>query len=184
MSDSTRSQAGWTLSVTAIAFFMVNLDALVVITALPSIHRELGASLTTLEWAVNAFTLAYAAGIITAAAAGDRLGRRRVFAGGLSLFTLSSAACALAPSADWLIAARAAQGLGAAMVMPLSLTLLVAAFPPERRGTIVGIWGGLGGVAGAAGPPAGGAVTQGRGARPVFLVYPPAVAGAVALRSP
>ena len=181
MSDRTRPQPGWTLGVTAIAFFMVNLDALVVITALPSIRRELGVSLTTLEWAVNAFTLAYAAGIITAAAAGDRFGRRRIFAGGLALFTLASAACALAPSAGWLITARATQGLGAAMVMPLSLTLLVAAFPPERRGTIVGIWGGLGGLAVAAGPLIGGAITQGVDWHWIFWVNVPVGLVALAL---
>ena len=93
-SPSSRS---WAVALTSIAFFMVALDALVVITALPAIHRELGASLSTLEWTVNAYTLAYAAGIITAAAVGDRFGRRRIFCLGLALFSLASAACALAP---------------------------------------------------------------------------------------
>src|SRR2546425_7499686 len=116
-----RSSPGWTLALTSIAFVMVTLDALVVVTALPAIHRELGAALAQLEWTVNAFTLSFAAGIITAAALGDRFGRRRVFVIGLAVFTLASAACALAPSADALIAARAVQGLGAAAVMPLSL---------------------------------------------------------------
>src|SRR5438093_10322505 len=119
-----QSRPIWTLALTAIAFFMVALDALVVVTALPAIQRDLHASLSMLEWTVNAFTLAFAAGIITAAAIGDRVGRRRVFALGLGLFTIASAACAIAPTAGLLIAARAVQGLGAAMVMPLSLTLL------------------------------------------------------------
>ena len=156
-----RSGLIWTLALTSVAFFMVVLDALVVVTALPAIQRDLHASLSLLEWTMNAFTLAFAAGIITAAALGDRLGRRRIFTIGLGVFTLASAACALAPSASLLIAARAIQGLGASMVMPLSLTILASAFPPERRGAVVGIWGGLAGVAVASGPLVGGAVTQG-----------------------
>jgi EmrB/QacA subfamily drug resistance transporter len=114
-----------------------------------------------LEWTINAYGLAYAACIITAAALGDRLGRRRVFTWGLALFTASSAACALAPTAATLIFARAIQGIGAAVIMPLSLTLLTAAFPHARRGAIVGIWGGIGGLAVASGPLVGGAITQG-----------------------
>ena len=163
----------WTLMLTAVAFFMVVLDALVVVTALPAIQRDLGASMSMLEWTVNAFTLAFAAGIITAAALGDRVGRRRIFITGLGLFTLASAACALAPSAGLLIAARAAQGLGAAMVMPLSLTILVSAFPAERRGAIVGIWGGIAGLAVASGPLVGGAVTQGLDWHWIFWVNVP-----------
>jgi len=168
-----RSRPIWTLVLTSLAFFMVALDALVVVTALPAIQRELHASLSMLEWTVNAFTLAFAAGIITAAAFGDRLGRRRVFVSGLILFTAASAACALAPTATLLIAARAIQGVGAAMVMPLSLTILVSAFPPERRGAVVGIWGGLGGLAIASGPLVGGAVTQGLDWHWIFWVNVP-----------
>src|SRR5215471_11578935 len=149
------------LALTSISFFMVSLDALVVVTALPAIHRSVGGSIATLEWAVNAYGLTFAAGIITAAALGDRLGRRRVYIAGLLLFTLASAACAVAPTAGLLVAARAIQGLGAATVMPLSLTILTAAFPAERRGAIVGIWGGIAGIAVASGPLIGGAVTQG-----------------------
>src|SRR6516164_2001457 len=103
----------WTLAVTSIAFFMVALDALVVITALPAIQRDLGSTITTLEWTINAYTLAFAAGIITAAALGDRLGRRRVFVGGVATFTIASAACAMAPTVELLILARVVQGLGA-----------------------------------------------------------------------
>jgi len=163
----------WTLALTAIAFFMVALDALVVVTALPAIQRDLHASLSTLEWTVNAFTLAFAAGIITAAALGDRLGRRRIFTIGLTLFTIASAACALAPTAGLLVAARAVQGLGAAMIMPLSLTILASAFPAERRGAIIGIWGGIGGLAVASGPLVGGAVTQGLDWHWIFWVNVP-----------
>src|ERR671936_51783 len=104
--NTSPRSAQWALAIAPIAFFMVVLDSLVVITALPSIHRDLGASLSTLEWTVNAYTLAYAAGIITAAALGDRYGRRRVFTAGLLLFTLASAACALVPTTELLIAAR------------------------------------------------------------------------------
>jgi EmrB/QacA subfamily drug resistance transporter len=163
----------WAVALTSIAFFMVALDALVVITALPAIHRDLGASLSTLEWTVNAYTLAYAAGIITAAALGDRFGRRRVFAAGLALFSTASAACALAPSAEMLIAFRVIQGIGAAIVMPLSLTILTAAFPPERRGAIIGLWGGIGGLAVAGGPLVGGAITQGFDWHWIFWVNVP-----------
>lgn len=149
------------LALTSVAFFMVALDALVVVTALPAIHAQLGGSMATLEWAVNSYSLTFAAGIITAAALGDRLGRRRVYVTGLVLFTVSSAACALAPGTGALIAARAVQGLGSAAVTPLSLTILTSAFPPARRGAVVGIWGGIGGLAIAGGPLVGGAVVQG-----------------------
>jgi EmrB/QacA subfamily drug resistance transporter len=168
-----RSRPIWTLVLTAVAFFMVALDALVVVTALPAIQRDLHASLSTLEWTVNAFTLAFAAGIITAAALGDRLGRRRIFTIGLAIFSVASAACALAPSAELLIAARAVQGLSAAMIMPLSLTILASAFPPERRGAVVGIWGGIGGLAVASGPLVGGAITQGVDWHWIFWVNVP-----------
>ncbi len=168
-----RSRRGWALALTALAFFMVSLDLLVVITALPAIQRDLGTSLATLEWTVNAYSLASAAGIITAAALADRFGRRRLFTLGLALFTAASAACALAPTAGILVAARAVQGLGAAMVTPIALTILVSAFPPERRGAIVGVWGGLAGLAIAGGPLVGGAVTQGLDWHWIFWVNVP-----------
>jgi EmrB/QacA subfamily drug resistance transporter len=155
------AQRRWALALTSVAFFMTALDALVVATALPAIHASLGGNVSTLEWTVNAYTLPFAAGIITAAALGDRLGRRKMYVTGLLVFTLASAACALAPNAGTLIGARAIQGLGAALVTPLSLTILAAAFPPERRGAVVGILGGIGGLAIAGGPLVGGAVVQG-----------------------
>jgi EmrB/QacA subfamily drug resistance transporter len=173
MMTARRSSPPWTLALTSIAFFMVALDTLVVITALPAMQRELRVGLSTLEWTVNAYGLAFAAGIITAAALGDRFGRRRVFTLGLALFTAASAACALAPSAGALIAARAVQGVGASMVMPLSLTILTSAFPAARRGAIVGIWGGIAGLAVASGPLVGGAVTQGLDWHWVFWVNVP-----------
>lgn len=168
-----RSRPVWTLVLTSLAFFMVALDTLVVVTALPAIQRDLHANLSMLEWTINAFTLAFAAGIITAAALGDRLGRRRIFTVGLGLFTLASAACALAPTTGLLIAARGIQGLGAAMVMPVSLTILASAFPPQRRGTIVGIYGGIGGLAIASGPLVGGAITQGLDWHWIFWINVP-----------
>ena len=168
-----RPRPGWTLALTSAAFFMTALDVLVVVTALPAIDREIGGSLSTLEWVVNAYLLALAACIITAAALGDRLGRRRVYTAGLSLFTAGSAACALAPSAEILVAARTIQGIGAAIVTPLSLTILTAAFPAERRGAVIGIWGGIAGLAVAAGPVIGGAVTEGLSWHWIFWVNVP-----------
>ena len=149
-----------TLLLTSAASFMVILDALVVVTALPAIHHDLGGGISTLQWTVSAYTIAFGAGILTAAALGDRLGRRRVYVAGLALFTAASAACALASNSNTLITFRAFQGMGAAIIMPLGLTLLTSAFPPERRGAVVGIMGGVTGLAIACGPLVGGAVTQ------------------------
>jgi EmrB/QacA subfamily drug resistance transporter len=156
----TRAQ-GWVLALAAAASFMVVLDLLVVATALSTIQRDLGASIGQLEWTVNAYTLSFAVLLMTAAAVGDRFGRRRVFAAGLGVFAAASAACALAPGAGALIAARTVQGAGAAMIMPLALALLNAAFPPERRGWAMGIFGAVTGLAAVAGPVVGGAITQG-----------------------
>src|SRR4051794_30391217 len=136
---------------------MVTLDNLVVTTALPSIRRDLGASLEDLEWTVNGYTLAFAVFLLTGAALGDRFGRRRMFLAGIALFTGASAIAALAPSTDALIAARAIQGLGGAIVAPLTLTLLSEAFPAERRGVALGIWSGIGGAALPPGAPGCGA---------------------------
>jgi len=151
----------WALALASTASFMVVLDLLVVATALSTIRRDLGASIDQLEWTVNAYTLTFAVLLMTASALGDRFGRRRLFAAGLGLFALASAACALAPGVGWLIAARAVQGAGAALVMPLGLALLNAAFPPERRGWAMGIFGGATGLAPLVGPVVGGAITQG-----------------------
>ncbi|HZS94229.1 MAG TPA: MFS transporter, partial [Chloroflexota bacterium] len=161
LSSQARPSLRWTLALTSLASFMAALDTLVVVTALPAIQRSLGTSLSMLQWTINAYELAYAAGIITAVGLGDRFGRRRVFTCGLALFTLASAACALAPSVSILIAARIAEGAGASMVTPLSLTILSSAFPAERRGAAVGMLGGMAGLAIAAGPLVGGAVVQG-----------------------
>ena len=164
---------GLVLLLTSVAFFMVSLDSLVVVTALPAIHQSVGGAIGTLEWAVNAYGLTFAAGIITAAALGERLGRRRVYVAGLVLFTLASAACAVAPNAGLLIAARAVQGLGSAAVTPLALTILAEAFPAQRRGAVVGIFGGIAGLAIAGGPLVGGAVTQGLDWHWIFWINVP-----------
>jgi len=164
---------GWILGLTSTAYFMVVLDALVVATALPRMQHDLHVDIPTLQWTINAYGITVAAGIITAAALGDRLGRRRIFVCGVALFTLASAACALAPSASLLITARAIQGFGGAVVLPLSLTILTTTFPAERRGMIVGIYGGLAGLAVAAGPLVGGAVTQGLDWHWIFWINVP-----------
>jgi EmrB/QacA subfamily drug resistance transporter len=156
----TRAQR-WALALASVASFMVVLDLLVVATALSTIRRDLGASIGQLEWTVNAYTLAFAVLLMTAAAVGDRFGRRRVFAIGLGVFAAGSAACALAPGAGPLIAARTVQGVGAAMVMPLALALLNAAVPPQRRGWAMGIFGSVTALAVVVGPVLGGAITQG-----------------------
>jgi EmrB/QacA subfamily drug resistance transporter len=162
-----------TVLLTSVAYFMVALDTLVVVTALPSIHRDLGGNVGTLQWTVNAYVLAFGAGIITAAALGDLIGRRRMYVLGLALFTAASAACALAPDIAVLIACRAVEGAGAAIIMPLGLTLLTSAFPAERRGAVIGIWGGVAGLAVASGPLIGGAVTQGLDWHWIFWVNVP-----------
>lgn len=158
MSESSRRT--WTLLLVSVGLFMVVLDNLVVNVALPSIKNDFGASVQSLEWTVNAYVLAYGVFLLTGAALGDRLGRRRMFVAGISLFTFASAASALAPSADLLIAARALQGVGAAIVTPLTLTLLASAYPPQKRGLALGVWSGISGVAVALGPLVGGAVIE------------------------
>jgi EmrB/QacA subfamily drug resistance transporter len=164
---------GWTFAITSIALFMVTLDNLVVTTALPRIREELHASLSGLEWTVNAYTLTFAVLLLTGAALGDRFGRRRLFVGGIAVFTLASAAAALAPSIEWLIAARAVQGLGGAIVTPLTLTILSDAFPAEKRGLALGAWGGIGGLAVALGPVVGGAVVEGASWQWIFWLNVP-----------
>ena len=133
MSDSRKR--AWTLGIVSVGLFMVVLDNLVVNVALPSIHRDLGASIQALEWTVNAYVLSYAVLLLTGAALGDRFGRKRMFIAGIALFTVASAGSALAPTAGALIAARALQGVGAAIATPLTLTLLADASRPTTAGS-------------------------------------------------
>ena len=181
VTPKARSHPGWILGLTSTAYFMVILDSVVVITALPRMQRDLHVGLASLQWTLTAYNIAFAAGIITAAALGDRFGRRKVFNTGLVLFTVASAVCALSPNASALIAARTIQGLGGAIVLPLSLTILTTAFPAERRGMIVGIYGGLAGLAVAMGPIVGGAVTQGIDWHWIFWINVPIGAAALPL---
>ncbi|MDE3132486.1 MAG: MFS transporter [Acidobacteriota bacterium] len=178
------SRQALTVLLTCVANFMVTLDALVVVTALPSIHRSLGGGITTLQWTLTAYTMSFGAGIVTAAELGDRFGRRRVYLFGLTAFTVASAMCALAPNAGLLIGFRVLQGAGAACVMPLGMTLLTSAFPVERRGVVVGLWQGIAGLAVASGPLVGGALTQGASWHWIFWVnVPVGVVAAVGARA-
>ena len=173
MNRTQKATQGWVLALTSAAALMVALDQLVVATALSTIRRDLHASIETLEWTVNAFTLTFAVLLMTGAALGDRLGRRRMFVTGLTLFTAASAACALAPGIGWLIVARAVQGMGSALVMPLAMALLSAAFPPETRGRALGVFTGLTGVAVVGGPVVGGAITENLAWQWIFWVNIP-----------
>ncbi|HEY0753152.1 MAG TPA: MFS transporter [Ktedonobacteraceae bacterium] len=163
----------WILVLVPLAAFMVAIDATVVATALSTIRRDLGTSLDQLEWIVNAYNLSFAVLLITAAALGDRFGRKRMFVAGLALFIAASAACALSRDVTWLIVARAIQGCGAALVFPLALTQLSAAFPPERRGRALGIFSGVVGLAVIAGPILGGIIAGGLAWQWIFWINVP-----------
>ncbi|HKF72908.1 MAG TPA: MFS transporter [Stellaceae bacterium] len=168
-----RTTKTWVLLLTSAASFMAILDAMVVTTALGAIRQDLGASIELLEWTVNAYNLSFAVLLLTGAALGDRLGRRRIFIGGIALFTAASVWCALGPGAGWLIAGRALQGVGAALLMPLAMALLSAAFPPEERARALGIFGGINGIALIIGPIIGGAVAEGLAWRWIFWINLP-----------
>jgi EmrB/QacA subfamily drug resistance transporter len=175
------SSTRWVVVLTAIGSLMAALDTLVVSTALSTIRLDLGASVEQLEWVVNAYNLSFAVLLITAAALGDRYGRRRLYAVGLGLFAASSAAAALAPGAGALIAARAVQGAGAALIMPLGLALLSAAFPPAKRGAAIGIFSAITGLAVASGPFIGGAVVEGISWEWIFWINVPIGLAAIPL---
>jgi EmrB/QacA subfamily drug resistance transporter len=176
-----RREKNWTLGVTALASFMMALDALIVTTAFATIRLEFNATVETLQWAVNAYNLSFAVLLLMGAALGDRFGRRRLFAAGIALFTLASAACALSGSAGWLIAARFAQGAGAALVMPIAMAILSGAFPAEERARALGIFSGVTGFALIVGPAIGGFICQHLGWRWVFWINLPIGMVAIAL---
>src|SRR3954471_14179886 len=161
MTHKATTNVWWTFAITSLALFMVTLDNLVVTTALPVIRTDLHAGMEGLEWTCNAYTLTFAVLLLTGAALGDRFGRRRMFAIGLGIFTVASAAAALAPTAGALIAARAGPGAGGAVLTPLTLTILSAGVPAARRGAFIGAWSGIAGLAVAFGPLVGGAVVSG-----------------------
>lgn len=167
------SARSWVFAIVSIALFMVMLDNLVVLTALPAIRKALGAGVPDLEWTVNAYTLTFAVFVLTGAALGDRFGRKRTFLLGVAMFTVGSAVAALSQSAVELSLARAVQGLGAAFVMPLTLTILTQAFPKERRAAVIGLWSGISGLGLAIGPLVGGAIVSGMAWSAIFWINVP-----------
>ena len=173
MNQPTPATVRWIVALTGIGSLMAALDTLVVATALTTIRADLRASVEQLEWTVNAYNLSFAVLLIPAAGLGDRFGRRNGFATGLVVFALASAACALAPNVETLIAARAVQGAGSALLMPLGLALLSVAFPPERRGAAIGIFSAITGLAVASGPLVGGAVVNGLSWHWIFWINVP-----------
>jgi len=170
---STKSATKWVVALTGIGSLMAALDTLVVSTALSTIRTDLHATVEQLEWTVNAYNLSFAVLLITAAALGDRFGRRKLYATGLGLFAAASAASALAPDVGWLIASRAFQGAGSALIMPLGLALLSTAFPPEKRGAAIGMFSAVTGLAVASGPFVGGAIIDGLAWQWIFWINVP-----------
>jgi len=182
---SQPAHKAWTVALAGLGAFMAALDVVVVSTALPTLQHRLGASLADLEWTINAYSLVFGALLLTGAALGDRFGRRRMYVLGLLTFVAGSAFAATSSGAAMLIAARVVQGAGAAMLVPLTLTLISSAFPAEKRGAAIGIWGGITGLGVAAGPVAGGAIVQGLSWQWIFWLNVPvglAVAGLSRLR--
>jgi EmrB/QacA subfamily drug resistance transporter len=177
--DRTTPAQAWVLGIASLGSFMMALDSLVVTTALSTIRQDLAASVESLEWVVNSYNLTFAVLLLTGAALGDRFGRRRMFAVGLAVFTVASAACALSPGIGTLVVARAMQGVGAAMVLPLSLTLISAAFPPRQRGPAMGLYLGITGLATFSGPFIGGVVAEGLAWQWIFWLNLPV--GAIAI---
>ncbi|WP_159005816.1 DHA2 family efflux MFS transporter permease subunit [Bradyrhizobium sp. S69] len=176
-----RRAKNWTLGIVALASFMMALDALIVTTAFATIRQDFNVSVETLQWVVNAYNLSFAVLLLTGAALGDLFGRRRLFAAGIALFTLASVVCALSGSAAWLIAARLAQGAAAALVMPLGMAILSAAFAKEERARALGIFSGVTGFALIVGPAAGGLISENLGWRWVFWINLPIGMIAIAL---
>lgn len=178
---SAPSRTAWTLILASLGAFITSLDVVVVSTALPTLQEHLHAGLADLEWTINGYNLAFACLMLTGAALGDRFGRRNMYALGVAVFTLSSIACATAGSASALITARVVQGAGAAVVLPLTLTLISHAFPLEKRGAAIGIWGAITGLGVAAGPVLGGLIIQDISWEWIFWINVPVGVAVVAL---
>ena len=179
------SRSSWTVVLAGMGAFMAALDVVVVSTALPTLQHRLGASLADLEWTINAYSLVFGALMLTGAALGDRFGRRRMYVLGLMTFVAGSVVAATSPGAGMLIAGRVVQGAGAAVLVPLTLTLISGAFPADKRGAAIGIWGGITGLGVATGPVIGGVIVQGLSWQWIFWVNVPvglAVAGLSRLR--
>ena len=177
LSDSNRRW--WTLGAMCFALFMVMLDNTVTNVALPSIQRDFDASLSALEWTINAYTLTFAVLLVTGGRLGDIFGRRLVFLIGVVIFALASATIGFAPTEGWLVASRALQGIGAALMMPGTLSIISNAFPPEERGRAIGIWAGVSAIALAVGPLVGGWLTEEVSWRAIFFLNLPVAVGAV-----
>jgi len=173
MSEQTTARTGWTLALASLGTFLTTLDIVVVTTALPTLRSHFHASLATLEWTINAYNLVFAVCMLTGAALGDRFGRKRMYVAGVTVFTLSSAAAALSTTTGQLIAARIVQGAGAAMVLPLTMTLVADVFPPGKRAGAIGVLGGVTGLGVAAGPVVGGAVVEGISWQWIFWINVP-----------
>jgi EmrB/QacA subfamily drug resistance transporter len=178
---SEHNRRWWTLGAMCFALFMIMLDNTAVNVALPSIQEDFDASLSALEWTVNAYTLTFAVLLITGGRLGDIFGRRRMFLFGVVVFALSSATIGFAPSDGWLVASRAVQGIGAAFMMPATLSIISNAFPPEERGKAIGTWAGVSAIALAVGPLLGGWLTEDVSWRAIFFINLPVAVGAVAV---
>jgi len=176
---SEHNRRWWTLGAMSFALFMVMLDNTAVNVALPSIQKDFGASLSALEWTVNAYTLTFAVLLVTGGRLGDIFGRRRMFLAGVVVFSLASATIGFAPTEGWLVASRAVQGIGAAFMMPGTLSIISNAFPPEERGKAIGTWAGVSAIALAAGPLLGGWLTEEVSWRAIFFLNLPVAVGAV-----
>jgi EmrB/QacA subfamily drug resistance transporter len=179
LSESNRRW--WTLGAMCFALFMVMLDNTVTNVALPSIQRDFDASLSALEWTINAYTLTFAVLLVTGGRLGDIFGRRRVFVIGVALFAFASATIGFAPDDGWLVASRALQGVGAALMMPGTLSIISHAFPPQERGRAIGIWAGVSAIALAIGPLVGGWLTEDVSWRAIFFLNIPVAVGAIAV---